>query len=98
MRFRTADKLRTAVNLGGPGEAERVLGEAAESEVEACWHATASPVERQEIASEITSLLEWARQAVLVGARMLRPELVPPDAAGRICAGQLGLAIIDFEV
>ncbi len=65
MYFSKADKLRAAIISGAPGDAERALEEL-RMEVESAWRAAKSPEARRAISSEVTGLLEWARQTIVV--------------------------------
>lgn len=97
MQLRQADKFRDAINTGSPGEAEQVL-EALRIEVEASWRAATSTVERSAISSEVTGLLEWARQTIVVRrahaqtrlSRLTRQNAYAPKSPRR-------LAIVEIE-
>jgi hypothetical protein len=65
MPLRATTSFRAAINTGAPGEAELML-ETLRREVETAWRAAASPEERRAISTEVTALLEWARQAIVV--------------------------------
>ena len=64
-----------AIRRGAHQEAEWVLSELRD-EVEALWAAADSREERQEIASEITALLEWARQTVVSARSHTQAKLI----------------------
>jgi hypothetical protein len=61
----TAERLRLAVAAGSYGEVEQLLTQY-RGEVEACWRAS-SEEQRQLIAREVMSLLEWTRHTILAG-------------------------------
>jgi hypothetical protein len=75
---RTADRFRVAIRRGAHQDAEMLLDEL-RYEVETLWTATSSRAERQAIASEVTTLLEWARQMVVTSRSHAQAKLVGLD-------------------
>jgi hypothetical protein len=75
MPSRTGELLRGAVETGNYREMERLL-EVYRSEVEVCWKATSSAVERQQMAKEVTALLAWARQTILAKRAHAQQKLI----------------------
>jgi hypothetical protein len=63
MQSETAERLRKAVTTGAYWEVDQLLG-VYRREVEASWKAS-NPVDRQTLATEVTSLLQWARHSIL---------------------------------
>jgi hypothetical protein len=75
MPSRATDSLRTAVAAGAYLEAEELLI-AYRHEVEARWKSANSLEERQAIATEVTDLMEWARQTILVARAHAQGKLI----------------------
>ncbi len=75
MPSRTVELLRAAVASGAFAEADRLLG-VYRGEMEANWHAAASPAQRAAIASDVTALLEWARTATLAARSHAQSKLI----------------------
>lgn len=97
MQFRATDRFLTAITGSDPGEAERALDQL-RSEVEACWYAAASAAERYAIASEITGLLQWARQAILARRAHAQSKLSRLTRQGAyVGGGARRLAVVEFE-
>ncbi len=69
-----SDRLRAAVASGAYGEVERLL-DVYRKEVEQAWHA-APKDERQAIAREVTSMLQWARHAILTARSHTQARLI----------------------
>jgi hypothetical protein len=96
-KARLSDKFRAAIATGDLGDAERALDEL-RHEVEESWHAAASASEQQAIASEITGLLEWARQALLVKRAHAQSKLSRLSRQGAyVGTGSRRLAMVEFE-
>jgi hypothetical protein len=70
-----ADRFRIAIRRGAHEEAERLLDEL-RYEVETLWRAAVSREERQEIAAEITALLDWAQHTVTTSRSHAQAKLV----------------------
>jgi hypothetical protein len=70
-----ANRFRIAIRRGAYAEAEQLLEEL-RCEVETIWRAAVSRQERNEIASEITALLNWAQQTVTAGRSHAQTKLV----------------------
>jgi len=64
MSSTTADRLRAAVTAGAYWEVDQLLC-VYRREVEATWKTTRSKEKRREIATEVTTLLQWARNSIL---------------------------------
>ena len=64
MLSKTADRLRRAVSAQAYWEVDQLL-DVFRAEVETTWK-SATPEARQKIATEVTSLLQWARHSVIV--------------------------------
>ena len=62
---RSANRLRAAVNSRDYREVGQLL-DVFRREVEACWKEAATREERCAISTEVTILLQWARNATLV--------------------------------
>jgi hypothetical protein len=60
----TVERLRAAVSTGDYRQLDQLL-DVYRLEVEASWKAAATPEERREISMEVSSLLGWARHAIL---------------------------------
>lgn len=96
-RARPSDNFRTAITTGDLGDAERALDDL-RLEVEASWHAAQSADEQQAIASEITGLLEWARQMLLVKRAHAQTKLSRLSRQGAyVPACSRRLAMVEFE-
>jgi hypothetical protein len=80
----TADKFLSAIRSGAYGDAEQLLIEL-RREVEACWGG-ASPSDRKEISTEITSLLEWARHTILAKRSHTQARLIGLTRQGAYAA------------
>ena len=63
-RRATEERLRLAVTARAYWEVDQVLA-VYRRDVEACWKAAASAVDRREIATEVTGLLQWTRHSIL---------------------------------
>lgn len=71
---RTADRFRAAVRAGRFSDANELLA-AMRGEVEAEWTAAGSPEQRHRIAHETTTLLKWARAAILASRSHMQSKL-----------------------
>jgi len=60
---------------GQYAEADRLLL-VLRGEVERRWAKAGSPAERQEIATQVTELLAWARRAMLAGRAQIQGKLI----------------------
>jgi hypothetical protein len=74
-RVKLSSALRAAVASGAYGEVERLLV-LYRREVEQVWHATSEKAERQAIAQEVTSVLQWARHAILAARAHTQSKLI----------------------
>jgi hypothetical protein len=72
---KVSSQIRAAVASGAYGEVERLL-EIYRREVEQLWHATPEQAQRQAIAKEVTSLLRWARYAILAARAHTQTKLI----------------------
>jgi hypothetical protein len=71
----TVELLRNAVSSGAYTEADRLLG-VYRVEMQAGWEAASSAEQRAAIATEVGSLLEWARTATLAARSHAQRKLI----------------------
>ena len=71
----TVERIRTAIASGSYAEADRLLG-VFRGEMQANWEAASSVEERAAIATEVNSLLEWARTATLAARSHAQRKLI----------------------
>jgi len=97
MPSRAKDKFRAAINAGAPASQTEAALDELRRDVESYWQA-ASAAERQVIAKEITSLLEWARQTILVRRAHTQSRLARLTRHGAyVPATSRRLALVEFE-
>ena len=73
-QLQATEQLRAAVASGAYGEVERLL-DVYRQEVEQAWYAAAKE-ERQAMAREVTSMLQWARHAILASRAHTQAKLI----------------------
>lgn len=95
MPFKTADKFREAVCFGNFAAADRLLGEL-RSEVESFW-AEAAAEERQQVARQVLSLLDWARQSALASRSHAQRKLAAVRREGAYVGSARQRYPIEFE-